>query len=455
MSVVKREKKESNYSFTGEGSQRKLLLGMEGEAISLKSLQWEASWGIRAQPQIDFINTVRALPIDKISAIWEMGFGSLQSIGCPQLHDQVWKMMVDGLEPLNETVVIHGKTFSIHASDFERIMGVRDGGLDVGFSGDSNTAVVAHVKQELAGLDGNITLSSLKEVVLRRVDVDQIFRVAYALYAMSALLCPTNSEGVDYILLMAMITSRSIGDLNWATYCFSKLMDGVLTRSRNDYAIGGACFLFLQVFYFEAVGTSLGWVDKTITPVIYWGVDKAANLVQFVKNNGGFTSENNRVWAHEIGGTWMKKNAENYEGGITVEETVFAQVEEMWSEIESVKNDVHYMKENIALIAKLGEMIEGVRTEILSARKENVTAAAAEVFKQYKPQLDHMLGVRPKVMERAITETRSNSAHFNGGEDSKSKGDNSQDSSCMILYCNNVNGQTIHNDQVCLMIIED
>ena len=133
---------------------------------------------------------------------------------------------------------------------------------------------------------------------------------------------------------------------------------------------------------------------------------------------------------------------------------MFEQVKEALSQFVSVKDAVHSLREIVGIVqvdhAQMAESLSGVRIEI----KDIVAAVVAEVLKRLTPELDAMHGARTVGTKRAGTE-KSNSAHFNGEKKIESKGGNSEDSSCMFLYSNKVNGQRIQNDQVCLVVTKD
>ena len=90
----------------------------------------------RVKSPKEFIETVEMLPPNKVIAVCGMGLGSVQLIGCPVLCRSGCQLMVEGIDPLNEKVRIHGKEFSLKASDFARIMGLKDGGIEVEMGGD-------------------------------------------------------------------------------------------------------------------------------------------------------------------------------------------------------------------------------------------------------------------------------------------------------------------------------
>lgn len=248
-----------------------------------------------------FFNTVESLTTNKVVAICEMGFGALQLIGCPKLYPKVCQLMVEGLDPLNETVRIHGKNFVIKSSDFARIMGIKDGGTDIDLCGDLTATIFQHLTKRLAAGAGEITISSLKHIVGERIAVDRDFKVGYVLFAMSSLLCPGGADEVDKTLLLTLTDTMAIRGKNWATYCFNKLLSGVLTFKSNNSGSLSGCMIFLQLFYFETVGGSSGWVDRMLTPLLSWGDAEVRELVAWVEQRGGIRSSNASVWAISIG----------------------------------------------------------------------------------------------------------------------------------------------------------
>lgn len=248
----------------------------------------------------EFIETVEMLPPNKIIAVCGMGLGSVQLIGCPVLCRSVCQLMVEGIDPLNEKVRIHGKEFSLKASDFAHIMGLKDGGIEVEMGGDWGNQLIRRLSAQLVGDDGEITITSLKKIVLQREGADGLFKVAYAMFAMATLLCPGEKDEVDRSLIFAMKDFNMISSKNWASYCWSKLLSSVLMFKSNQCANITGCILFLQLVYFEIVGTRFGWVDRTVTPLLGWGVNEARRLVRLVDDTGGFIDANINVWSEII-----------------------------------------------------------------------------------------------------------------------------------------------------------
>lgn len=67
-----------------------------------------------------------------------MGFGSLLHMRCSRLSRPLCQMMVEHFDPVNASVLIHGRTFYISHMDFERVMGLKNGWCDIDLMGDTD-----------------------------------------------------------------------------------------------------------------------------------------------------------------------------------------------------------------------------------------------------------------------------------------------------------------------------
>ncbi|KAK9943737.1 hypothetical protein M0R45_009337 [Rubus argutus] len=82
----------------------------------------------------DFLQSHAGLQPNKTPAILDTGFGMLQMVRCPHLFEDVCRMMMNNIDPFNQTVVIHGLTHIITPKDFERVIGSRTVGLTLTFT---------------------------------------------------------------------------------------------------------------------------------------------------------------------------------------------------------------------------------------------------------------------------------------------------------------------------------
>lgn len=321
------------------------------EEIAVKFIDGEVRFSSVTSPR-EFHESVCSLPPNKVIAICGMGFGAIQLIGCPMLHINVCQLMVEGMDPLNERVRIHVKDFFLRPSDFTRIMGVNDGGTNVDVNGDMRSDLFLGVVKLLAADNGEIAMCSLKKIVCERPAVDGIFKVAYVLFALSTLLCPTGSNEVDRSLLIPLMDINAIGEKNWATYCLDKMFTSVMSFKSNHYRsnIAGS-LVFLQLYYFEVVGGKMGCVDRTITPLLGWGMEEARHLIYWVEQRGGVHDSNANVWAADnqnplLLGIVGKTENFNSNNGENVGQDIYAKKEDL----EVVQRGVNRLEQTIGVI---------------------------------------------------------------------------------------------------------
>ncbi|KAK9932634.1 hypothetical protein M0R45_019861 [Rubus argutus] len=219
-------------------------------------------------------------------------------IGCPVLYSNVCQLMIDGMDPLNEKITIHEKEFTLRPSDFTQIMGIKDGGSEVDLRGDMRTDLFKSVAQVLTCGEGKIIVTSLKKIVVESTTPNIIFKIAYVLLVLVALLCPAGNEEIDKALLFPLLDTRRIAGKNWATFYFNRLFASVLTFKASHVRSNiTCCMVFLQLYYFEAIGGSRGWIDKTLGLIQAWGVAEAMQLLHWIEQRGGFRDLNTAVWA--------------------------------------------------------------------------------------------------------------------------------------------------------------
>ena len=106
--------------------------------------------GTRCSPK-DLKDTINVLSDEKKAAIEEKGFVSLLEMKCGKLFHSMCRFLVDKLNPVESSIVLHGKTFKISVDDFVRIMGVKDGGEEVDFTGSMDEQDIVKVRNSFLG----------------------------------------------------------------------------------------------------------------------------------------------------------------------------------------------------------------------------------------------------------------------------------------------------------------
>lgn len=240
----------------------------------------------------EFKRTVSLFSNEKIIAILEMGFGPLYQFRCSKLNRALCQMLVDNFDVGNSTIKIHGRHLAVNRVDFQRVMGVRDGGCDVNLGGSLDDPDILEIRKKVFGNPKEISIDVLRKIVVEAKTADDTFRICFSLYAMSTLLCPKYPGHVDGRYLSAVKDPNAIHMNNWATLGFTMLLEGISLFQRTRQPYMGGCLVFLQLFYLDAVAYSLCIVPKSAPPVMTWGIKEAKRLYDRVEELGGFHCEN-------------------------------------------------------------------------------------------------------------------------------------------------------------------
>lgn len=94
----------------------------------------------------------------------------------------------------NKSITAHEKTMRIGPSDFERIMGYKDGGYGVKTSGWCKRSGGSTTREVYVGKGGRIWLGEVWQRIEETVKVDDEFLVGFVLFTLGTLLCPPSAE---------------------------------------------------------------------------------------------------------------------------------------------------------------------------------------------------------------------------------------------------------------------
>lgn len=240
----------------------------------------------------EFKRTISLFSNEKIIAILEMGFGPLYQFRCSKLNRALCQMLVDNFDVGSSTIKIHGRQLSINQLDFQRVMGVRDGGCDIDLRGSLDVPDIMDLRKKLFGNTKEISIDVLRKAVVDAKSPDDTFKICFSLYALATVLCPSSPGHVDARYILAVKDPNAIHLNNWATFGFSKLLEGITMFQRTRQPYIGGCLVFLQLFYLDSVAYSLCIVPKSAPPVMTWGINEAKRLYDRVEELGGFHCDN-------------------------------------------------------------------------------------------------------------------------------------------------------------------
>ncbi|XP_034210631.1 uncharacterized protein LOC117623771 isoform X1 [Prunus dulcis] len=299
----------------------------------------------------DIKDTINVLSDEKKAAIEEMGFVSLLEMKCGKLSHSMCRFLVDKLNPVESSIVLHGKTFKISVDDFVRIMGVKDGGEEVDFTGSMDDQHIVKVRNFFLGGKKLLKNNELKQIMVGTEEASDFFKVGFVMYALCTLQCPTTSVYVNLKYLLPLRDSKAIARKNWASYSLRFLLDSVRSFKENNQVYIGGCLLFLQLFYLDAIAHGSVLVDRSVLPLTVWGKVETEKMKKWLQKRGGFESDKVVVMKTEYGGL----------GDDAKTMTHFAE------ELSSIKKDVATL---VATIARMDESLSKIMSELSSKNEE-------------------------------------------------------------------------------------
>ncbi|KAL6213169.1 hypothetical protein ACLB2K_012616 [Fragaria x ananassa] len=257
-----------------------------------------------------------------------------------KLNRDLCQMFVDNFDVQQGrcSIKIHGISLPVNVDEFGPVMGVRNCGTRVELEGCFDVDDMKELQRKLCGENGDISVDSMKQIIVAREEADDVFKINFVLYLLTVLLCPNTPNTVDLKFLIALSDASSIGSKNWASLCFEHLVDCVVAYkvNRTDYI--SICMVFVQLFYFDSVGYSSSVVCKSVIPVVAWTVKKCKKMIEWVSGEGGFQStciEVCSIVVAELGGSEAGLNVSN-----SVQVTVLDDVSRVMHEIDGFQNEV-------------------------------------------------------------------------------------------------------------------
>lgn len=359
-----------------------------------------------------FVETVGALAGEKVAAICEMGFGSLMHVCCTELSRPLCQQLVESIDTENNSINIHGQKLQITKTDFERVMGVKDGGQDIVLSFESiEDAEFAELRKSLYGENKEINVENLRKIVIESDKADEYFKISFVLYAISTVLCPSTSANIDPKLIIPLRDHANIGHKNWSTFCFLQLMEGIkgFHKKNEGYIVGS--ILFLQLFYCDLVSQRLNCVEKCMLPIVAWGNTKTKRLIKWIVKHGGLNCsllfDYSELSTNSKGGQYISV-------GTNLEKQSMDEIDPMKSEVSiMMRETMDEFKKSMDIMKE--DMVANIVAEVIKATQQ---PASKEVVK-----------------EKLITEvgvTRMQAIESEGGNDIRSRDPSELDSLIVV-----------------------
>lgn len=357
----------------------------------------------------DFKRTVSKLSDIKSKAIDEMGLGCLRLINCTRLDRPLCQMLVDNFDSQNNSIRVHGRSFPITHTDFQRIMGVRDGGYVVDLNGSIEDPDIIEFRKIFGGSKNEMTVELMKEIVLDRAEVDDTFRIGFFLYALAILLCPGTFHVVNPKFLLPLRDTKTIHLKNWASFSFDKLLEGLRSykNDSSDYLAG--CILFLQLFYYDIIPYSSVVINKRVIPIVCWGNLEGKKLLGWVEEHGGLDSPKvfvSNALIPKLGG-----NSDHYETEIL--NGIHCHVSQ---EDTSVKAQVSLVKTHAA-VSKLTVARMACDLTMLQDRVGRIDKSLADIKEEILNQVHAgVMGVLKRVGTRELSHLKEHDTYLENAE---------------------------------------
>lgn len=118
--------------------------------------------------------------------------------------------------------------------------------------------------------------------------MDDVFKIAFCMFALTTIICPGNTDEVDKRLVLLLMSTGEIYKKDWPTFALKFLLQRVSEHKANNNRIISGCILFLQLLYFDIVGEGCIYVDRSLASVEAWGSVDVKELVAIVQLFGGY-----------------------------------------------------------------------------------------------------------------------------------------------------------------------
>ncbi|XP_024042567.1 uncharacterized protein LOC102628051 isoform X2 [Citrus sinensis] len=235
-----------------------------------------------------FTKLVAKLSENQKKVVVELGFESLLHIKCGRLKRDLCSWLVQNFDPFTSCIFLHGKSINLSPRDFEYIMGIKDGGVDI----DVDLAIddIDKLRNEYCDDSGYIKLKTLESKLVNQREVNDDFKRSFVLFAIATIIFPKSGLNLAPYYLVFLKDTSAINKKNWATWAFKGLVEGIQKFKAGQHKVVNGCVLFLELFYMDSISFARKFIDKSLSPITTWTNRDVTNLLSFVKKNGGYGS---------------------------------------------------------------------------------------------------------------------------------------------------------------------
>ena len=156
--------------------------------------------------------------------------------------------LVQNFDPFTSCIFLHGKSINLSPRDFEYIMGIKDGGVDIDVDLDVDDIDI--LKDKYCDDSGYIKLKSLEAKLVNESKVNDDFKRSFVLFAIATLIFPTLGLNLTPYNLVFLKDTSVINEKNWATWAFKRLVQGIQKFKAGRQKVVNGCVLFFEVTNF-------------------------------------------------------------------------------------------------------------------------------------------------------------------------------------------------------------
>ncbi|XP_058184527.1 uncharacterized protein LOC131322026 isoform X5 [Rhododendron vialii] len=227
---------------------------------------------------------IRNLESQQVESVKAMGFGGLLRLKCTRLDRKLCEQLVSKFDPVSLCLYVHGKSPIITPLDVHHILGLPCEGKRVILKGNLSE-ILPLCETHCVGAQSSISLRHLENYVRNTKDNDDNFKVAFVLFIMGAVLCPTSELGVNRRFLHAVKDVSSISELNWSQFVLDFLAKGIQKYQDGRKVIRG-CILFLMLFYFEHCTPAIDFISpcacRPSPRLVQWGDKEIRDRIRWL-----------------------------------------------------------------------------------------------------------------------------------------------------------------------------
>ncbi|KDO39932.1 hypothetical protein CISIN_1g039230mg, partial [Citrus sinensis] len=176
---------------------------------------------------------VSELTDEQKQAASDIGLGRLIQISCGRLKRKLCSWLVERIETTSYTIELNGANLELSCNSFSYIMGVSDGGMPIQLEGDRSR--VAIYLEKFNATSSGINIKILSDILRNCRGADDDFKVTFMLFTLCTVLCPPIGVHISSSFLYSLIDVNCIKKMNWATFSFNRLMQGIIRYKEDNH----------------------------------------------------------------------------------------------------------------------------------------------------------------------------------------------------------------------------